>query len=64
MKTEVTFKVLSKLAQIELLKQDVKVLQPQAVKELRSLGYTLDQIKTLLKMGKSTVITILEGDKK
>ena len=57
------FKAMGKLAQIELLKGDLKVLQPEAVKELRSLGYTLDQIKTLLKMGKVTVQKILDGEK-
>ena len=45
------------------LQEEINNLQPNAVKQLYEMGYAMDNIALMLKMGKITILDILHKNK-
>lgn len=46
------------------LEDEINKLKPSAIKQLYKLGYSMDNISNMLRVGKVNVVAILKGNKK
>ena len=57
-------KIIELIAKKKMVEKKINNLKPKAIKELYKIGYSMDDICSMLKVGKINVVDVLRGKKK